>query len=47
MDETVIDLDITPNRGDLLSMRGAAHEIAAIYDREVTTSSKRCRISHR
>ena len=27
MDETVIDLDITPNRGDLLSMRGAAHEI--------------------
>lgn len=36
MDETVIDLDITPNRGDLLSMRGAAHEIAAIYDREVT-----------
>lgn len=38
MDETVIDLDITPNRGDLLSMRGAAHEIAAIYDREVTLS---------
>lgn len=36
MDETVIDLDITPNRGDLLSMRGAAHEIAAIYDRKVT-----------
>ena len=36
MDEAVIDLDITPNRGDLLSMRGAAHEIAAIYDREVT-----------
>lgn len=36
MDETVIDLDITPNRGDLLSMRGAAHEIAAIYEREVT-----------
>lgn len=36
MDETVIDLDITPNRGDLLSMHGAAHEIAAIYDREVT-----------
>ena len=36
MDETVIDLDITPNRGDLLSMRGAAHEIAAIYDQKVT-----------
>lgn len=35
MDETVIDLDITPNRGDLLSMRGAANEIAAIYDRKV------------
>ncbi|MGX5377046.1 phenylalanine--tRNA ligase subunit beta [Ligilactobacillus sp. LYQ135] len=35
MDESIIDLDITPNRGDLLSMRGVAHEIAAIYDRNV------------
>lgn len=36
MDEDIIDVDITPNRGDMLSMRGVAHEVAAIYNREVT-----------
>ena len=36
MDESIIDVDITPNRGDMLSMRGVAHEVAAIYDREVS-----------
>lgn len=36
MDEDILDVDITPNRADLLSMRGVAHEIAALYNRKVT-----------
>ncbi|MFT8477127.1 MAG: phenylalanine--tRNA ligase subunit beta [Liquorilactobacillus sp.] len=35
MDEDIIDLDVTPNRADMLSMRGTAHELAAIYDQKV------------
>ena len=29
------ELSITPNRADALSMRGVAHEVAAIYDKAV------------
>lgn len=32
MDDAVIDLDVTPNRGDMLSILGTVHELAAIYD---------------
>jgi len=32
MDDEIIDLSVTPNRGDMLSMNGTAHELAAIYD---------------
>ncbi|MEJ6400526.1 phenylalanine--tRNA ligase subunit beta [Nicoliella lavandulae] len=32
MDDELIDLDVTPNRGDMLSIYGTAHELAAIYD---------------
>ncbi len=32
MDDPVIDLDVTPNRGDMLSILGTVHELAAIYD---------------
>ncbi len=35
MDEDVIDIDITPNRADLLSVRGVANEVAALYDKKV------------
>lgn len=35
MDEAIIDLDVTPNRADMLSMRGTATELAAIYDKPV------------
>ena len=35
MDDQVIDFDLTANRGDLLSILGMAHEIAAIYDKKV------------
>src|SRR3989304_6640292 len=31
LDEIVFDLDITPNRGDCLSIRGLAREISAIF----------------
>ncbi|GCF93629.1 phenylalanine--tRNA ligase beta subunit [Enterococcus florum] len=35
MDDTILDLSITPNRADALSIRGVAHEVAAIYDKKV------------
>lgn len=35
MDDTIIDLSITPNRADALSIRGVAHEVAAIYNKKV------------
>lgn len=34
MDDTILDFDITPNRADTLGMRGAAWEIAAMYDQK-------------
>lgn len=37
--ETVIDLEITPNRPDCLSMIGIAREVAAIYGSEVKIPS--------
>lgn len=36
MDDAMIDLDITPNRGDMLGMRGTAYEVGAILDKPVT-----------
>ncbi len=33
LDDEIIELSITPNRADALSMRGVAHEVAAIYDK--------------
>lgn len=33
MDDALIDLAITPNRADALSMRGTAYEVAAIYNK--------------
>ena len=35
LDDEIIELSITPNRADALSMRGVAHEVAAIYDKTV------------
>ncbi|MGB6178434.1 phenylalanine--tRNA ligase subunit beta [Carnobacterium sp.] len=32
MDDALLDLSITPNRADALSMRGVAYEVGAIYD---------------
>lgn len=36
LDDEIIELSITPNRADALSMRGVAHEVAAIYGKEVS-----------
>lgn len=36
MDDVVLDVSQTPNRSDFLSMFAIAHEIAAIFNREVT-----------
>lgn len=33
MDDAIIELSITPNRADALSMRGVAYEVGAIYNR--------------
>ncbi|MCH5464565.1 phenylalanine--tRNA ligase subunit beta [Levilactobacillus tujiorum] len=36
MNDSLIDLDVTPNRGDMLSLFGTLHDLAAIYDQPVT-----------
>lgn len=36
LEDPILDIDITPNRADALSLRGVAHEVGAIYDRKVT-----------
>ena len=35
LDDTVLELDLTPNRADCLSMIGVAYEVAALLGREV------------
>lgn len=40
MDDEIIELSITPNRADALSMRGVAYEVAAIYDKTPTFDRK-------
>lgn len=40
LDDSILDLDITPNRADALSMRGVAHEVAAIYGKEIQFPAK-------
>ncbi|EJN94206.1 phenylalanine--tRNA ligase subunit beta [Streptococcus ratti] len=40
LDDEIIELSITPNRADALSMRGVAHEVAAIYDKPVHFDEK-------
>lgn len=35
LDDEIIELSITPNRADALSMLGVAYEVAAIYDKTV------------
>ena len=39
LEDTVLDLDITPNRADALSMRGVAYELSAIYDRSIDVNT--------
>lgn len=39
LDDVVLELSLTPNRGDCLSMIGVAYEVAAILDREVKLPS--------
>lgn len=34
MNDSVIDFDLTANRGDLLSILGMAYEVGAIYDKK-------------
>ncbi len=34
MDDAIIELSITPNRADALSIRGVAYEVGAIYDQK-------------
>ncbi len=39
LDDYILELDLTPNRADCLSMIGVAYEIAAILDREIKLSN--------
>lgn len=40
MDDALIDLAITPNRADALSMRGTAYEVAAIYQKDLQMTDR-------
>ncbi|MGT2866373.1 phenylalanine--tRNA ligase subunit beta [Streptococcus fryi] len=40
LDDEIIELSITPNRADALSMRGVAHEVASIYGKSVQFPEK-------
>lgn len=40
LDDEIIELSITPNRSDALSMRGVAHEVAAIYGKKFILKKK-------
>lgn len=35
LDDTILDLDLTPNRSDCLSMRGVAYEMGALLNRSI------------
>lgn len=35
LDDVIMDIDLTPNRADALSMRGQAYEAAAVFDKPV------------
>lgn len=35
LDDDILELDLTPNRSDCLSMVGVAYEVAALFDREL------------
>jgi len=37
LDDTIIDIDLTPNRGDCLSVRGIARELAALTSKKLKT----------
>lgn len=39
LDDEILDLDLTPNRSDCLSMLGVAYEVGAILDRKVKLPS--------
>jgi phenylalanyl-tRNA synthetase beta chain len=36
LDDRILDVDLTPNRGDCLSMRGIAREVGVLFDAPVT-----------
>ncbi|MGX7363981.1 phenylalanine--tRNA ligase subunit beta [Aerococcus suis] len=38
LDDDIVELDITPNRADALSMMGTAYEVGAVYNKDVTVS---------
>ena len=42
LSDTVLDLEITPNRPDCLSMKGMAREVGAMYGREWTCEEYTC-----
>lgn len=35
LNDPVLELDLTPNRADAMSIRGAVHEVSAVLDREI------------
>ena len=40
--DTVLEINVTPNRGDALSMEGIAREVAALFDMEMKSPPEDC-----
>jgi len=41
LNDTVVELELTANRGDCLSVHGVARDLGAVFDREVKPSTKK------
>lgn len=46
LDDSIIDISITPNRADALSMRGLVYEISALYGQEVNFKKEESNLSY-
>ncbi|UOF92695.1 phenylalanine--tRNA ligase subunit beta [Fodinisporobacter ferrooxydans] len=44
LDDCILDLELTPNRSDCLSMRGVAYEVAAILNRNIHMPKISCHV---
>jgi len=47
LNDTIIEIELTANRGDCLSVYGVARDLSAVYDRELKTKDNFCEYDRR